>query len=58
MKIDVKDFQLISEADYEPEVDMLRVVVNCRRQDLEMIDLEDELLDLAGLVDRAVKELA
>lgn len=58
MKINTTNFTLITEADYEPEVDMLRVVVNCRRGDLETAKLEDELLDLVGAIDKRVKELA
>ena len=55
MKIDVSELTMISEADYEPEVDMLRFVVNCRRADLYLTDIDDQMMDLEDLVDEMVK---
>jgi hypothetical protein len=49
-RIDTTDLTTINEAEYDPEMDLLRIVVICKPADLYLDELERDLGELAGRV--------
>lgn len=53
MKIDTDKFTYIREAEYEQEVDMLRLVIVCTPNDIEFERVDREMLNVKEIVERS-----